>query len=232
MSDQTVLKKRSVILMIIFTFITIFLFESLILSSPSANVKNRLIFIGYKKDSYYCLLFEQVNRGFYYSYSEFVYLIKYKNDGSVDDKKLIRETYIYNTDGGQGNTVKEEKKEITFNLHKYLQRNDITYAIPFSASCEKYGFEFNDEGLNVTYNKGSYSFSKKLSYEELIKYNVKKDDNLKIIDYFIQTIYEPINPPHDYKNITHIYLRVHYGDQFMSDNYTQSIIVIKHERVK
>lgn len=114
-------------------------------AGPRTVLLTQITFIGYNDNYYICLSSERVLPPSHDRYTDYTYLYKYKNDGSVIEKTLLRQV-SHIDDDYDGNWTHEDEVISSVNIQRYLK--DHKMFIPFQKVCEDVLYlNFGEGGL-------------------------------------------------------------------------------------
>ncbi|MDI6786611.1 MAG: hypothetical protein QMD92_07875 [bacterium] len=182
---------------------------TLVYATPSPATWVRKIFIGYDENFYYCLSIERNQPGSYFKYNDHVFFCKYKNNGTITKKILLRETHHQDTTPlGIGSWTHKEKIKSPFELETYLIENHIFYAFP-SDNLRSYNIVFDEDGMTLKKEKNKILL---IGSNELNKYIKGYVKNMKVVEY--------------YESKNYFYFVVKYGLGCYDADFCQAIVPI------
>ncbi len=221
------------------TVLMLILLSDNIYSTPPGYTSVQNIFMGYDARHYYVLQIERVNKGNYYIEIDYVSFIKFKNNGEMAEKFLLREITYSTID----EPVQSHVKKGELDIEEYLLKNEAAYAFPsrFPGDHDLY---FEKEGMligkrnkkvllvgNTVLNEVMSNHVKTFNKDTLRRAEMIRNDKVVSYDNYIK------NRPRVKFNVSgafnggeYIYIVVNYGSDFFCSHdgdYYQVVIPVK-----
>lgn len=221
------------------TVLLLILLPNNIYSTPPGYTSVQSIFLGYDARHYYVLQIERVNKGNYYIEIDYVSFIKFKNNGEMAKKYLLREISHSTIDEPVQSHVKKGKLDI----EEYLLKNKAAYAFP-SRFPGEHSVYFEKEGMLIgkgnkkillvgttvlsevmsnqvkTFHKDTLQHAEMIQNEDVVSYDnyIKNKPRVKF------------NVSGAFNGGEYIYIVVNYGSDFFCSHdgdYYQVVIPVK-----